>query len=240
MCWTSLLCMRPSPLRHTLAILRTTIGLTQKELAEIGECSTATIQAIELGKLKLSDRLGEVIAVQTGINLRWLLDNDVTKPILHRSGKPYEEGDRVEWQPPETPADLYDTSLLLQEFLLLHFSRIVATALSAQKKGKQLLFDFKMHKAISVLEKQFGRRDKVLSAVLYAEPHRDPKALSKKSWLRIMAAAHDSLLLAPADVLAQGEKDHKAAREKAAQEAKHKQTGTPESPAKPRRRQRPA
>ena len=49
--------MRLSPQRHTLAVLRTVIGITQKEMAEILECSTATVQAIELGKLKMSMKL---------------------------------------------------------------------------------------------------------------------------------------------------------------------------------------
>ena len=67
--------MRPSPLRHKLAVLRTTLGLTQKEMAALIGCSTPTIQAIELGKLKLSEGLAEKIAFQTGVGLFWLLED---------------------------------------------------------------------------------------------------------------------------------------------------------------------
>lgn len=49
--------MRISPQRHTLAVLRTVIGITQKEMAGILECSVPTVQAIELGKLKMSLKL---------------------------------------------------------------------------------------------------------------------------------------------------------------------------------------
>ena len=54
--------MRPSPLRHTVAILRTMIGLTQKELAVLVGRATRTIQAIELEQLPLSEELALRIA----------------------------------------------------------------------------------------------------------------------------------------------------------------------------------
>ena len=41
--------MRLSPQRHTLAVLRILLNLTQKEMAEIAGCSRPTIQAVELG-----------------------------------------------------------------------------------------------------------------------------------------------------------------------------------------------
>ena len=81
--------MRPSPQRHTLAVLRTLIGFTQKELAVILECSTATVQAVELGKLKLSMDLAERVNFQTGISTEWLLADDVSASPVSGEGKPY-------------------------------------------------------------------------------------------------------------------------------------------------------
>ena len=72
--------MRPSPLRHTLAILRTTIGLTQKELAGLVDRAPRTIQSIELGHLPLSEELALRIAQETGVDESWLLQGDTTKP----------------------------------------------------------------------------------------------------------------------------------------------------------------
>src|SRR5258706_8726965 len=83
------LLMRPSPQRHTLAVLRTLIGFTQKEMAQILECSTATVQAVELGKLKLSLDLAERVHFQTGISTEWLLADDVSQPPVSVRGKPY-------------------------------------------------------------------------------------------------------------------------------------------------------
>jgi transcriptional regulator with XRE-family HTH domain len=81
--------MRPSPQRHTLAILRTLIGFTQKEMAQILECSVPTVQAVELGKLKLSLDLAQRINFQTGVSTEWLLADDISQPPVSSQGKPY-------------------------------------------------------------------------------------------------------------------------------------------------------
>lgn len=116
--------MRTSPLRHTLAILRTTIGLTQKEMAKLTECSAATIQAIELGKLKLSDRIISLLLPKTGISGAWLDANDITQPPLATGGKPYsklifEQHQAAMFSPPKTSdaawADLFDSWCLFAQ-----------------------------------------------------------------------------------------------------------------------------
>lgn len=65
------------------------MSLTQKEMADLAECSRPTIQAIELGKLKMSFDLGNRIVFKTGINPDWLLANDVNQPPTTTDGKPY-------------------------------------------------------------------------------------------------------------------------------------------------------
>lgn len=72
--------MRVSPLRHPLAILRTTIRLTQKEMADLVQRSARTIQAIELGQLPLSEELAMLIAQATGIDAGWLLEKNPATP----------------------------------------------------------------------------------------------------------------------------------------------------------------
>jgi len=72
--------MRMSPLRHPLAILRITIGLTQMQMAELVQRSARTIQAIELGQLPLSEDLALVVAQATGIDAGWLLEKNTANP----------------------------------------------------------------------------------------------------------------------------------------------------------------
>ena len=97
--------MRPSPLRHTVAILRTTIGLTQKALARLVDRAPRTIQAIELGHLSLSEELALSIARETGVDESWLLAGDTGVPpqmgkallAFARERRPYGRED-YEWQ----------------------------------------------------------------------------------------------------------------------------------------------
>ena len=81
--------MRPSPLRHPLAILRQIAHVTQKQLADLAECSRPTIQAIELGKLTLSEKLAQRIAYQTGVCPGWLLTNDVSQKPTRGDGSAF-------------------------------------------------------------------------------------------------------------------------------------------------------
>jgi len=87
------LTMRHSPLRHPLAILRTTIGATQKEMGQLAGRAARTIQSIELGHLPLTEELALRIAEATGIDETWLLEGNPEIPprrgsfILH-AGRP--------------------------------------------------------------------------------------------------------------------------------------------------------
>src|SRR5690348_717249 len=81
--------MRPSPHRHPLAILRFIVKITQKEMGDLLDCSRATIQAVELGRLKLSEKLAHRIAYETGASLVWLLAGDVRRKPIRSDGTPF-------------------------------------------------------------------------------------------------------------------------------------------------------
>ena len=72
--------MRNSPLRHPLAILRTTIGLTQKELGALVNRAARTIQSIELGHLPLTEELALRLAEATGVDEAWLFAGNPQTP----------------------------------------------------------------------------------------------------------------------------------------------------------------
>ena len=72
--------MRNSPLRHPLAILRITIGLTQKELGALVNRAARTIQSIELGHLPLTEELALRLAEATGVDEAWLFAGDTQTP----------------------------------------------------------------------------------------------------------------------------------------------------------------
>lgn len=66
--------------RHTLAILRRVIELTQSDLADLVGRSPRTIQAIEAGRLTLSEDLAVRTSHETGVSMHWLLANRPDDP----------------------------------------------------------------------------------------------------------------------------------------------------------------
>ena len=149
--------MRPSPQRHPLAVLRTLLGISQKELATLLGCSTPTIQAIELCKLSLSEKLAKRIAWETGVSLGWLLGGDPTAPITTQSGRPYIqkvfEIRRAEMSRPKT-----EISDSLHAYFILHNSVIKLTGLllHSYRTGEFNLCAYKISTALDALVKQFG------------------------------------------------------------------------------------
>jgi len=72
-----------------LAVLRNFLGLNQRELAGLADCSTRTIQAVELCTLKLSEKLATKISKATGASRDWLLQGDPDAPIVGERRKAF-------------------------------------------------------------------------------------------------------------------------------------------------------
>lgn len=67
--------------RHNLARIRKQLRLTQSDVAKLVGCSPATIKAVEIGKLVLSEGLAARLSVFLRVNERWLLENDLNAPL---------------------------------------------------------------------------------------------------------------------------------------------------------------
>jgi transcriptional regulator with XRE-family HTH domain len=149
--------MRISPQRHTLAVLRNISGLTQKEMASILECSTPTVQAVELGKLNLSDKLAGLVSHKTGINLAWLLSNDVNQPPVDVDGAPYTKELFEDYQALGLQQKHPDLGALQAlHSLTMNVRRLCAIYYRAYKKDDSALCAYKLAKAFDDLEKHFG------------------------------------------------------------------------------------
>lgn len=148
--------MRVSAQSHTLAVLRILVGLTQKEMAAVLHCSTPTIQAIELGRLNLSEKLAGLASLKTGINLAWLLKNDVNQPPIDIKGKPYTKGTFEQFQ--STNAIRKDPQMEneIAGYCRNQISvRLHALLLRAYRNDDTDLCVYKLSKAFDELEKQF-------------------------------------------------------------------------------------
>lgn len=153
--------MRVSLLKHPLAVLRTTIGLGQKEMAELVGRSVRTIQAVELNTLPLSEDLGKTIAVKTGVSLKWLMDGNPDAPIVEHNGGPYtkEIFERVASGAgaPEltTPLD----GLLSIVSVAYVFSEIYRGSLAAMTKADSELYHYKVRRAVESVTKEYKGYD---------------------------------------------------------------------------------
>ena len=65
---------------HVIAYVRQSLNLTQSELGALAGSSAPTIQALELGKLPLSEDLALRLNEATGVRSQWLLANDLGNP----------------------------------------------------------------------------------------------------------------------------------------------------------------
>jgi DNA-binding XRE family transcriptional regulator len=155
--------MRLSPQRHTLAVLRTLIGFTQKEMAHILECSVPTVQAVELGKLKLSLDLAQRVQFQTGVCTEWLLADDVTKPPVTGRGEPYTKALFEEWQSILLSPKPTSTGAIMELWKTWHMfikhTKLLAILYSeAYKRGKvPLVFYKSLRSTQALMEKAIGQ-----------------------------------------------------------------------------------
>jgi len=156
--------MKPSPLKHTLAILRHAIGpdMTQKEMARLVKRSPVTIQKIELLKLPLAESLGLEIAYRTGVKVDWLMKNDINAPIVDSDLQPYtrETFERRQAVNPNDPQLLFNAYFHVPTILTMCVMNVARGALAAQaakQVGAVELFGYRITKAVGdVIEPMAG------------------------------------------------------------------------------------
>jgi transcriptional regulator with XRE-family HTH domain len=171
--------MRLSPQRHTLAVLRVLIGLTQKELADMVGRSVVTIQKIELGKLRLGPELAKEISGQTWVSLKWLLDGDVSKPPVHAHGGPYtKEMFELRQVTLQGNAELLENPSVWIKFVISSQVRDFAAVAGAAVKGNNFqLFSYRFRKAMDALKKDFGCDSSIESLEAVSEKATDEQKL---------------------------------------------------------------
>jgi transcriptional regulator with XRE-family HTH domain len=150
--------MPASSQKSCLAVLRSIAGITQQELATMAGCARVTIQAVELGKLALSSRLAERIALQTGVAADWLLANDYKAPPKSQRDRkePFTKRDydirRAEISDPRIdPADL----AMIQAVWSSAAWQLASGLLTAYRRGQTVLFYYKLRILLEELAPEF-------------------------------------------------------------------------------------
>jgi|EndMetStandDraft_4_1072995.scaffolds.fasta_scaffold07646_5 transcriptional regulator with XRE-family HTH domain len=162
--------MRISSRKTPVAILRSILGLSVKEFAEIIGKSPSTIPALETGRLPLSEDTALRISRETGVALAWLLDGDPDVRPYHDevwNGGVYDRETFEEIQaykkenfdfeiiPPEdTPDRLLISSIATTLPWLSIYS-------AARKQGKDKIAIYVLHKCFREMQERFGRDEEI-------------------------------------------------------------------------------
>ena len=121
------------------------------------KCSTATIQAIELGKLKLSERLAQEIRQQTGVSLEWLMIDDPERLPINGFHLAYARSDFENAQANlHRKFDDETDPEYSREFLGQCLAAIASAMLSAIEKDQYVLFRYKTRQLLDELSQKFG------------------------------------------------------------------------------------
>jgi hypothetical protein len=139
--------------------------------------SPRTIQMIELRPdiYRLTPELAEKISYETGVDMEWLLENDVSKPPITLQEAPYTKACFEFVQSINSSRLMYKSNaeasiVELQLLMVIIVARIGATALAAQESGNVNLFRWKLSRAIDELGHEFKANARNANALLAAWP----------------------------------------------------------------------
>jgi transcriptional regulator with XRE-family HTH domain len=160
---------RQKPPQHNVTRLRLLLGKSQREMADIIGCSFHTIQSLERQKekrLKLSEDLARRISATTGVNLRWLLDNDDKAPIVRAGfGRtwPYTLSDFEHRQAMRAHGDSELSRQVMADYAASFYGQIRALLSAAAKRDLGELAVWKIGKFLNDCRSEFGNDDALVS-----------------------------------------------------------------------------
>ena len=156
--------MKPSTLRHPVAVLRKICDLYQKEFADKIGCSRIYVQKIEQtpkhGGQKLSSKLAQRIFHETGVSLDWLLGGDPSAPPVSAKGEPYTRGTYKNAQAQKIYRDRPKDWNFSTDFLSMaaRLRSILASATGRDGKQRPAYFmaAYETRKFLDELAKEYG------------------------------------------------------------------------------------
>ncbi len=157
--------MRRSAMKHTVAVLRNVIGLSQPDFADLIAKSPSTIAQIETNKLPLSEEIARWVEHETGVSAEWLLMNNPSAPIRDSKGRDYTEETfkRTQIENAQRTAWTHDGAC---RYAGLITSDLLSQILQAAKMKRLDLFFFKWRAISRALEKDFAGRQALMDTHL--------------------------------------------------------------------------
>jgi transcriptional regulator with XRE-family HTH domain len=155
--------MRHSPLRHNLARLRQSLNLHQQEMADLAGCSRRAIQSVELGTLALSESLACRITSKTGVDVRWLLENDLKADIVNSRGRVYSKSDYECAQANKT-IGLEFVQFMIGDYAASFYGQIRAILSSAVKRNLAEIATWRIAKFLDDCRHDFGHDKQLIGS----------------------------------------------------------------------------
>lgn len=160
--------MAKSQSKTTVSVLRSIIGISAQDLAELTGRSIHTIQSVESGRLALSEELAVKMSVETGVCAQWLVNrepqapplNDFPLPVGHPNSlftKRYFEKRRADRMHGRD-----ELNQLGGGFPFLDSAKLCAIRQAAVKSGNARVVQYRISKFLRELEKEFGQCEKTL------------------------------------------------------------------------------
>jgi len=164
--------MKPSAKKHPVAILRTIIGLTQRDLAEEIDLPTSTLQKIELRKFSLNPREANKLSHVTGVSREWLMAGDPRAPILDRRGRPFTRTfyDTVKAENERRKVSIGD-SLFIRTASIILTVHVSAIMLKACRQNRSDLCFMELSSALKEVEQKFPRDRQFFEQLAGSAPH---------------------------------------------------------------------
>lgn len=185
--------MRPSLLRHPLAVLRQKLQMSQKEMSDLLHCAAVTVQKVENAGLKLSNELAKRISHETGVRLSWLLNGDPTTPPLTAAGAPYSNEFYLRFRARKTTGANIIDELMLATYALNCHLRIRAIIESAHRRRADFqIVRYKLDLFLDALAAEFGQNETIAGCDIY-EAALITAEESKESNKLILKMANDVL-----------------------------------------------
>ena len=151
----------------TLATLRAAVSAfqgrqcTQSNFATMAGCAPVSIQKIELGQLRLSERLARRIAERTGASAEWLLKG---RPTSHPQDAHGRRLTRETWLlHKEDLREGRQARLRLAVNVAAAVPSLASVAASAAKAGRLDIFAADLREAVEALAARYGRDERVFS-----------------------------------------------------------------------------
>lgn len=145
----------PYKTKTPAAVLRAIIGISDRAMAELLNCSRYLIHSIETGRARLTEENAIKLFDETGICPKWLLSGKPKDPVSAR-GEPYNREFYVRSQAEKM---FYDQP---QEYFKrtdeLHFAATLIAVMEAAHRDKNYFVAiYKIREALKALRDQFGQ-----------------------------------------------------------------------------------